>query len=181
MNKAFTPLDANGKKKKHRTGKALTGFTLLEVLLAIFLITIGIGGVFALIWQTAFFTESSFAELTAAYLLQEGLEIVKNIRDSNWLTQRTTADFAWDSGLDECASGCQADYDDEELTSYTDDELNFSAGFYSYEPGAQTKFKRKITIIKPSDDALEVIVEVMWLERGKNHKLIAQENLYNWR
>lgn len=70
------------------------GFTLIEVIVAVFLVTVGIGGVYALIQRTTAFTPVISARLTAAYLAQEGIELVRNKRDSNWLARDP-----WDSNL----------------------------------------------------------------------------------
>ena len=70
------------------------GFTLIEVIVAIFLVTVGIGGVYALIQRTTAFTPVVSARFTAAYLAQGGIEMVRNIRDTNWLSGNP-----WDSGL----------------------------------------------------------------------------------
>ncbi len=70
------------------------GFTLIEVIVAVFLVTVGIGGVYALIQRTIAFTPVISARLTAAYLAQGGIELVRNKRDSNWLTGDP-----WDSNL----------------------------------------------------------------------------------
>jgi len=57
--------------------------------------------------------------------------------------------------------------------------LNGSLGFYNYETGTLTKFKRKITITFPNPDVMEVEVEVSW--KGKYSPLKVKEALYNWR
>ncbi len=61
------------------------GFTLLEILVAIFVITIGLIAAVSLIQRAAILTSLSSDRLTAAYLTQEGIEIVRNQRDTNWL------------------------------------------------------------------------------------------------
>ncbi len=60
-------------------------FTLIEVIIAIFILTMGTVGAFSLIQRTIAFTSISSSRLTAAYLAQEGMEIARNIRDSNYL------------------------------------------------------------------------------------------------
>lgn len=70
------------------------GFTLIEVLIAIFLITVGIGGAFNLIQKTVEYSAISSSRLQAAYLSQEGIEIIRNQRDSNWL-----AGNSWTQGI----------------------------------------------------------------------------------
>ena len=159
--------------------KTNKGFTLIEVLTAIFLIVAGLIGVLSIISQTISFTSLSSSKLVASYLAQEGIEIVRNVRDGNWLEQE-----GWKTGL---ADGdWQADYNDLALFNYNDN--NFlkidSSGFYSYDSGNNTKFKRKITIKQETDaennEYLKVSVEVMWKQIGKDHTVTAQEYLYNW-
>ena len=70
------------------------GFTLIEIVVAIFLLTVGTMGAFSLIQQTIAFTSIASAQLAATYLAQEGIETIRNIRDSNFLANST-----WDNGL----------------------------------------------------------------------------------
>ena len=70
------------------------GFTILEVLVAVFIITVGGLAAYAMVQQIVFDTFSSSYRLTAAYLAKEGIEIVRNIRDTNWLEAEN-----WDNGL----------------------------------------------------------------------------------
>lgn len=160
------------------------GFTLLEVILAITILTLAAGGSFVLIQQTVGSVSQVQSRLIASYLLQEGIEIIKNIRDSNWLKGN---DF--DNGLD--AGDWEIDCSQSSLNSclppcdYNNNNLHFlkiDGGFYNYSEGADTRFKRKITISKEPEepDRLKVSVEVLWKERGKNYSIKSQEFLYNW-
>ena len=54
-------------------------FTLIEVLVATFVITLGVAGGLVVVSQTTAFTQITSSRLTATYLAQEGIEIVKNI------------------------------------------------------------------------------------------------------
>lgn len=175
-------------------------FTLIEVVIAISLLTIGLLAVYNVIQQTIVFASLSTSRLGAAYLAQEGIEIVRNIRDSNWLENRSVA-TSWDEGLTGCSAGCEADYTtptalDPILISYDggrflyididDIDGDGFTNFYRYidSPGSNdipTKFKRKIMIMPDGLDILEVTVKVSWEERGRPHNITAQENLYNWR
>jgi len=157
-------------------------FTIIEVMAAIFLITTGILGVYALAQRVIAFSSLSTDRLTAAYLVQEGIEVTRNIRDTNWLEQRTIPATLWDDGLD--AGDWEADYTTIALMQvYADTNLNIDGqGFYGYTAGTATKFKRKITIGSIVDpNRRDITVEVSWTERGRTHQFSAQENLYNWR
>ena len=172
--------------------KTRNGFTLIETLSAIFIILIGLVSGLSLITQTISFMSLASSKLVASYLTQEGIEIVRNIRDTNWL--EGSGNF-WDEGLTGCSTGCIADYkhsydpsdqEDPDLPGYSDQFLDVdSAGFYSYDPGTATKFQRKITINNGFDSEgisiLNVSVVVNWQQAGKTNTVSAQEYLYNWR
>lgn len=165
------------------------GFTLVEVVVAVFVVSLGVLGVFSLIQNVAASTSISVFRFTATYLTQEGIEIVRNIRDSNWLGQRTNPAIKWDDAIPD--GSWQADYETQSLAQpYNGAYLNVgSSGFYGYSMGSPSKFRRKITIqkldIKPTGgdgeyDVIKVLVETFWDERGRTHKVQAQEDLYNW-
>lgn len=155
------------------------GFTMIEMIAAIFIVTVGVIGIFILIQQTISFITISSSRLVAFYLAQEGIEIVRNIRDSNILKiHQEIEGVEWDTGLTDCDLGCEADYDDWILVS-NDRYLKIDGGFYNYDLGNDTRFKRKIIII-PDSDVLSVSVEVSWQERNRTHQVTTKENLYCW-
>ncbi len=172
-------------------------FTLLEVILAITVLTLAVGGSFVLISQTIASVSVVQSKLVASYLAQEGIETVKNIRDTNWLKGKD-----WDEGLGEETGEIyyEVDYDDFSLTECSspcdydhDYNLHFlkipDQGFYNYDLGDPTIFKRKITISDKVDlddppdeeaDKMKISVEVLWKEKGKMHSITSMEYLYNW-
>src|SRR4030042_3479944 len=75
------------------------GFTLLEVVLAIFILSMSAFGAFSLIQSTVISASLSKQKLTAYYLAQESLEVVRNIRDNNWLEQREDSGVLWTDGI----------------------------------------------------------------------------------
>lgn len=154
-------------------------FTLSEVMVAIFVILVGILGVYTVIQQTISYISFSNSKLIATYLAQEGMEIVRNIRDTNWLEEED-----WANGLG--TGDRQADYNDSSLSAYSGNPLNLeTADFYGYGSGTPTKFRRKITINSTdvNDDGendLEVIVLIQWQQRGKTSEITVRKNLYDW-
>lgn len=177
-----------------------SGFTLLEVIVAIFILTVGVGGSFVLIQQTLSASLMVRSRLIAAYLAQEGIEIVRNIRDNNWLEQResfeTPPEPLWNDGLDNClppTNCCEADCKTDMPPSKTPltpvvgcsfNNLRYlnidNNGFYSYSGGAQTKFKRKISIEQVEDNKIKVVVIVQWKEKNKTHQIEVVEHITNW-
>ena len=166
-----------------------SGFTLIEMMIAVFVMVVGIVGAMSLIQRVIFSSSISSSRLIAAYLAQEGAEIVRNVRDTNWLEARFSLN-PWDEGLTGCSGvGFIADYNglnqiDPAFLCYSGQYLNIDAGgFYSYSPGVQqTKFKRKILITQGSNpDMRNVLIEINWTDKGASYSLSVQENLYNWR
>jgi len=158
----------------------MRGFTLIEVLVAGFIITMGAGASFALVQRTLGFTTNAAFQLEASYLAQEGMEIVRNIRDANFLKIHKGEGGVWTDGLTGCGAGCQADYTQSSLSVFQDTFLQFTGGLYSYTVSIDSMFKRKIIVTTLGSDALDVSIEVTWEERGRSHKVEAATQLYNW-
>lgn len=162
----------------------LTGFTLLEVIIAIFIITIGVGGIFALLQRTISSASVTNDQFVASLLVQEGIEVVRNLRDTNFIKITNGATSTWKYGIadldgngtDDCTSGCEVDYNDTALAK-SDRLLKIdSAGYYNYEAWNDTSFKRKVKVASMGGDKVEVKVEVFW----KGHHVEAATELYNW-
>lgn len=150
-------------------------FTLLEMIFAIFFLTVVFLSVFSLITQLIIGSSISSQNLIAAYLAQEGMELVRNIRDTNLLEGKD-----WREGLGE--GEWQIDFNDSNLLPYNGDFLKINdEGFYHYGGGRESPYKRKITISQSEPDVLKVEVQVFWQERGREHQLKAEGRLYNWR
>ena len=164
------------------------GFTILEILITIFIITIGLLATLAAINKTLNVTSDYSKKLSALALAQEGVEIVRNIRDSNFIKQqRGVPGTLWDQGFSVIGE-YEADYLSQELSFYTGRYLKINnEGFYFYSssPYPDTIFQRKIIIkeidpLNPDPNSLEVKVEVYWLEEGSIKTTAANEYLYNW-
>jgi Tfp pilus assembly protein PilV len=156
-------------------------FTILEAIFAISILTVGIFGVSSLISQ--FLTSSSISNqrLIAAYLAQEGIEIVRNIRDTNLLEGESL-----DAGLTNCSSGCSNfDYRSQSLPDNSNcsgkNFLDLVNNFYQCSGSSPASLKRIVTITQINNPpGLKVVVEVSWKERGRTHRITVQENFYNW-
>lgn len=72
-----------------------SAFTLIETLIAITLMTVVITAVTGLILTTILANERNQRTLQATALAQEGLELMRYMRDSNWLQN-----YTWNDGRD---------------------------------------------------------------------------------
>jgi prepilin-type N-terminal cleavage/methylation domain-containing protein len=163
------------------------GFTLIELLITITVVLIGISGVFVAIQQSITTIDYSRSRLVAALLAQEGVEIVKNIRDTNLLEGDN-----WDEGLQ--PNGCyEVDYGD---PVDLDPNINFSPvcnystlaflkkqenDFYNYNLGQETIYKRVVEINKISSEKIRLTVTVYWRERDGGHQnFTVVQDMYKW-
>ncbi len=152
------------------------GFTLIETIIAISLLTVGVAGSFSLMQKVTSFASVSSSQFTASYLAQEGIEIIRNIRDTNYLKK-----IAWDNNI-VAATSYQLDYRSSVFPDATcGTYLRHNGNFYICSTDTSSKFRRQIIIEKPALDKMVVSVEVSWSERGAVYKRVAQTELYNWR
>ena len=134
------------------------GFTLLEAVVSMFIVTVGVGAVFVLINQTLNSNRIISSKFTAIYLAQEGVELAREVRDSNFLKiHKGISGVNWDAGI--VSSDWQP---------------------VVFVDGTQGNFQRKTIITPEGSDILKVSVEVFWQEQGRAHSVTVQENLYNW-
>ena len=152
------------------------GFTLIETIIALAVITSAVVGPFGL--ATRGILNSSFAKnkIIAANLSQEGIELVRKIRENNILAGR-----AWDYSI--TPGSWQIDIFSSDLSPFSGAPMLFDSatGIYSQASGSQTNFARKITVTKPSANEISISSEVSWIERSIDRKIILSEKLYNWR
>ncbi len=165
-----------------KLNKEQEGFTLIEVMVALAIAIIGIVGAYGAINQSLALMNSASMRLGAVCLAKEGVEIVRNIRDSNYLNIYQTGTGSWADGLIGCEGGCGADYTMIALDSgpsVYNKPLKLNGNFFGYEAGDATPYKRKITV-NNYGNYLEIIAKVSWDERGADKSVEVRENLYNW-
>jgi len=179
----------NYKKFINRIAKSgSAGFTLIELFMAIFIMTTGIMSVYALIPKAIESSIVNTDKYIAIQLAREGIETVRNIRDTNWIEELDSPTAVWNEGLLNCALGCEVVYNmpeqqDPALPAYGAGRFLRidSNGFYKYAVSSgdkETKFKRKITIT-PIANGLETIVAVNWSSDYAD--VILEETFYDWK
>ncbi len=164
------------------------GFTFIELLIVVAIILIAFVGVFILLNKVIYVSKVSVHKLTASMLAQEGIEITRNIRETNWVQEK-----AWNEGL---SSGDYiAQYDSLSLQSFEDKFLilNPRVVLYGYDEELDSElgiveslFKRRITISDnpdgdPQTEDIAIVSEVTWDERGRPQSILLEDRLYDWR
>lgn len=152
------------------------GFTLIEALVALVILTIALGP--ALVLSSSISATASVVKnnLIAANLAQEGVEIVRALRDTNWFNGA-----AFDSGL---ADGVyRTEWNSDSLIPLDlNPPLKVNNGLYNYATGTDTIFKRTITLTKVNAVELKVVSDITWTERGNRAKNVnVESHLFNWK
>ena len=182
------------------------GFTLIEMLVAVFLLTVAISGPLTISSKGLTVALVAKDQTTAFYLAQDAVEYVRSVRDTNTLKGRS-----WLAGLDgspnpdtppdgvsgDCvsAAGTASCYFDS-LGNFVSGSANFAscggdcpkllynAPMYNYTTGTQTIFKRTVSITSPSNGAAnEAVLRVTlsWSDiGGVTRTITVTEDLFNW-
>jgi len=129
------------------------GFSFLEVMISIFLIVVGMLAAMALLTSGLRESIDSRSQITAGLLAQEGVEVVRNIRDNNWVASPSRLSFAnlYFPPNNATGKNCIIDYSSSSITTcsrpLSEETLYLSGINYRITPpGNSTKFKRKIDI-----------------------------------
>ncbi len=149
------------------------------------IIAMGMVGVMSLVIQNVEAQYINKNVLIASGLAGEGLELVRNIRDLNWLTPGNvwnqnivgdgtyTVDYRGLVSINMSANSI----DDASARLYID-----SNGFYTHESSGNTptNFYRLITVVD-NVDYLDVKCAIRWKDGTQNHNYTGETYLYNWR
>ena len=161
---------------QNKPTKKQAGFTLVETLVSLVILTVALIPILNLSDGASRISATIQDNLIASGLVQEGIEVVRGIRDTNWFNSR-----AFDLGLSDGAY--RTEWNSTSLLSLAGNPvLNLNNGHYTYTGGTATKFTRTITITAVNAGELKIVSQVTWLGRSNVSKSIsAEEHLFNWR
>jgi len=155
----------------------MRGFGMLEIIIALTIFSMGVLSAMASLAIAFRSASTSHLNLIAANLAQEGLEIVRNIRDTNWI-QRDN----WDEGL---APGTyKVVWNSNSLNSNNPTEILRYDGTdrgFNYTQGTPTVYTRTVNIITVSSEEMRVVITVTWRDKATTKSISAESHLYNWR
>lgn len=171
------------------------GQVLVEMIVAITLGLTGLLAIVALMTHTQKLSRDTRGELQASFLAVEGIEIVKNLIDTdiargniaqvrpggNWnaTVTCTPGSFEIDYTTKVSSEGaCPGRASGLPLT-FSPDRL--SGGYRHAGPGADTAFYRQISVSQPSADEIRVTSQVDWVSRGEPRRVVLEDIFKNWR
>lgn len=173
------------------------GFTLTEVMIGIMILTVAIVSATNLLVGLISTNQNNVTSLKAYYLAQEGLEAVRNIRDTNWLHNQDwlgeESDALWGGhfeigqeysvNLEEGAfnQGIDSGFGDSSEVGALSSAKPWSISGSDYGTGDDSDFKRTI-FIKPYEENYVVVEsKVTWQLGSKNRELKLSTILTNWK
>lgn len=168
------------------------GFTLLEMLFAVIIFSFALISLMGIASKGVIATTTARDQLTAQYLAEEGLEVVRNLRDSNFLG--FSSDTPWLTNIDQCSetSPCYVEYSTVSgqptlaLCSGECGPLSEVDGVFrpsgSGVSGTITPFSREIYVV---DDGLppnqrKVVATVRWNQKTLKRSFSVSTYISDW-
>ena len=178
-------------------GMRQRGFTLIETLVAISILSLSIAATFSAVQNGIKSSTVAKDQITAFYLAQEGMEFIKNIRDENALHTLNGTNTNWLTNLAINPDGSSGPCDfgktcmiDSPLKTVTTCSGGFGTcpnikqdtvtGLYGYTASwPNTYFKREIQFTQISSNEINVAISISWTSRGGTKSFQATETLFN--
>jgi prepilin-type N-terminal cleavage/methylation domain-containing protein len=179
------------------------GFTLIETLVALLIFSSAITGILVLTGQGVLSTNYAKNRLTAGFLAQEGIELIRFVRDSAMIGAPSTGwnDFISTVGSLPCGEATNGCTIDSSVLSAPDVASRYTylvpctttggcplyytdtTGYNTTGVGSPSLYKRTITlevVSLPSSNFLRITSTVTWTQ-GQTEKIVsATENLFDW-
>ncbi len=181
------------------------GFTLVETLVAISIFTMSVLSLMVVLSNGIANTTYAKKKITAEYLAQEGIEEIRNMRDTYMLYSGTAQD-GWDAFKgplnNNCASpnapgGCYFNNADLVFNNFSmpmaDVQLvpckilscpplkyDDTNGKYEYDSGINSGFIRQITATQISIDEIKITSTIFWTQGSGKYNVSFSEDLFNW-
>ena len=161
------------RKLKFWSGES--GVTLVEVIVALTILATSLGAVYFVLVSNVTSADALRNNTVATGLTQEGLEIVRNLRDREYLTSTTFGNNLPNGTY-------EVEWSSVSLDSNTNSFLrrDSGTGLFGYSVGDTTIFKRTITVDTISANEKRINVTVTWNDRSGARSLQAESHLYNW-
>lgn len=170
--------------------RARRGQSLLETMIALFILVIGFLGVFTLLVQSFLLSRTVSNSTIATYLASEGIEIAKSLVDHDMYQGIEGTGLGWTA----CFGAIGKDYELDYTTTVCPPPQYASDHFLNYNPtthhylysyndlvggSSPTLFKRLIRVT-PNGDEITVNSIVTWTTGLNAQSLNLEDHFYNW-
>lgn len=168
------------------------GFTLVEVLVAISILSISILATFTAVQGALRSTNFSEDQIIAYYLADEALEYIRSVRDSNGIQHisalGSSSTYNWLTNISPaCTTACYVDVPNDRITACSSNPAscpmllyNASNGLYQYTAGSPTMYRRWVSVTPISTTEVSVDVFVSWNAQGISKTHTQKLVLRNW-
>lgn len=178
---------------KNNFKKDKSGFTIVESMVAIGVLTISILAAFGAVQSSLQNSIGVKDQITAHFLAQEGMEFIRNIRDANTLAYQTDGTTHWLHNMSELAGdicyfgkSCTMDSTTASFVSCPSAgacpnlRREAATGLVGYNAGwTLTNFNREIQLTSITADQILVTVTMRWTTRGIAKTFQASELLFS--
>ena len=193
-------MENNQLKMKNSRTQLKKGFTLIETLVALAIFSFSVLSIVVVTGRGVNDVNYSKNKLSATLLADEGIELVRNLRDT-YMLGNVTDGYGWENfvqiadEVDFCGTACTID-PTVDLTELLSGAIlpcggscpplkrNDTIGYYNYDSGDETLFTRIIRVdgsnITDIDDALIVTSTVQWVQGATTKSVTVSEPVYNW-
>lgn len=127
------------------------GFTIVETLVAVSIFSMSLLGIMSVLGSGVANTNYAKQKIAAIYLAQEGIEYIRNMRDTNVL-YAVDAETGWSNFL-AAPKAC---------------------------PSVPSGFTCTISTALVNPNEVKINASVSWTQGSGTHSIIFSENLFNW-
>jgi len=182
--------------------KNSNGFTLVETLVAVAIFSVALVALLTSLGRGIADISYAKNKTTAEYLAQEGIEYIRNMRDT-YVLYSATAQTGWNTFntnitkagvLCQNADGCYfGDLNFTSSSAITNIPMAFcpsgvcpalrydtNSGKYNYSSGLNSIFSRKIKITQTNTNELKILSTVSWTQGSGSKSTTLSESLFNW-
>jgi len=172
---------------KRLSSRNKTAFSLLETIVVLFIVSVGLVSILSVTVDSMRAQNLNKNSLVAYNLAREGLDLIKNVRDTNYIQNTTSTPVAWNRYLGNGKYRVDmANFEPVAVGGISEAKLQIvndepDAGFYEHN-GAypDSIFSRMITI--ESTDAASSTIDslVEWTDQGQTYQVELSSILYDW-
>ncbi len=164
------------------------GFTIVEALVAIFILVVSVTALMGVVSQSIFTSGYTKNKAVAISLAQEGIELVRNIQDSALLAgEYQTFEVFAGSFFMPCVYNegmCTIEPLSLDMSSCPNavcPPLRVSnTGYFNYSVGDESNFTRSIEVVWTGQNSGRVTSRVEWLQGSTLREVVYEEDLFLW-